>query len=306
MATSRGLGRGLDALFQDPMVEEKERIDVEGNHLTNIKVSSIEPGPFQPRRNFSQESIEELAQSIKSQGLLQPILVREKKEKNKFEIIAGERRYLASIKAGLTEIPAIVCNLSDEECLVVSLVENLQREDLNCIEEARALEKIKSVMNITQEELAKRIGKSRPHVTNTMRLLKLDKEILSALEDGTITPGHGRALLSITSKSDRLTVFNYILSKSSSVRDVEKIAEYWKKNSKLPQYCMMRQGNKKEGSKDDKIKKINEILKKSLPGKTQIKGNIASGQISIKYNSTEELKEILNVLNIDTKELLET
>ncbi len=189
MASPKGLGKGLDALFQEK-IQVNNTIQQDSNSsLKTIPLSMIRPGPFQPRKTFANESIDELANSIKNQGLLQPILVRHNDDENIYEIIAGERRYLACKKAGITEVPSIICNLSDDECMVVALVENLQREDLSVVEEARALEKIRSVLDLTQEELAKRVGKSRPHVANTLRLLQLEDEILDALQQGNITPG---------------------------------------------------------------------------------------------------------------------
>lgn len=297
MATPRGLGKGLDALLHDKIQLNSTSFPEKNNNLLSISIDSIEPGPFQPRKIFSDDSINELAQSIKSQGLLQPILVRKKTNQDKYEIIAGERRYIACKKAGLSKIPAIVCDLTDEECMVVSLVENLQREDLNVIEEARALDKIRTLLNLTQEELAKRVGKSRSHVANTMRLLQLEEEILQGIFEGKISAGHGRALLGISSKEDRIKVYEYILKKNASVRDVEKIANYWKKNGSLPKYCKL-DGPKKTLVKDGILKEITKVINSKLGLKATMRGTLTSGSVTIKYSSKEELISILKQLNI--------
>ncbi|GAB6162263.1 ParB/RepB/Spo0J family partition protein [Desulfothermus naphthae] len=297
MASPKGLGKGLDALFRDKIQINNNSLSDEPNKLRYIYIDDLEPSPFQPRSIFSEEAIEELAQSIKSQGLLQPILVRKKSNEEKYEIIAGERRYLACKRAGVREIPAIVCTLSDEECMVVSLVENLQREDLNVIEEARALDKIRSLLNLTQEELAKRVGKSRSHVANTMRLLQLEEEILQGIFEGKISAGHGRALLGISSKEDRIKVYEYILKKNASVRDVEKIANYWKKNGSLPKYCKL-DSPKRTLVKDSILKEITKVINSKLGLKATMRGTLTSGSVTIKYSSKEELISILKHLNI--------
>lgn len=297
MASPKGLGKGLDALFRDKIQINNNSLNDEPNKLRYIYIDDLEPSPFQPRSIFSEEAIEELAQSIKSQGLLQPILVRKKSNDEKYEIIAGERRYLACKRAGIREIPAIVSKLSDEECMVVSLVENLQREDLNVIEEARALDKIRTLLNLTQEELAKRVGKSRSHVANTMRLLQLEEEILQGIFEGKISAGHGRALLGISSKEDRIKVYEYILKKNASVRDVEKIANYWKKNGSLPKYCKL-DGPKRTLVKDGILKEITKVINSKLGLKATMRGTLTSGSVTIKYSSKEELISILKQLNI--------
>ena len=297
MASPKGLGKGLDALFRDKIQINNNSLGDEPNKLRYIYIDDLEPSPFQPRSIFSEEAIEELAQSIKSQGLLQPILVRKKSNEEKYEIIAGERRYLACKRAGIREIPAIVCTLSDEECMVVSLVENLQREDLNVIEEARALDKIRTLLNLTQEELAKRVGKSRSHVANTMRLLQLEEEILQGIFEGKISAGHGRALLGISSKEDRIKVYEYILKKNASVRDVEKIANYWKKNGSLPKYCKL-DSPKRTLVKDGILKEITKVINSKLGLKATMRGTLTSGSVTIKYSSKEELISILKQLNV--------
>jgi len=298
MATPRGLGKGLDALLHDKIQLNSSSSPENNNNLLSINIDSIEPGPFQPRKIFSEESINELAQSIKSQGLLQPILVRKKTNQDKYEIIAGERRYIACKKAGLSKIPAIVCDLTDEECMVVSLVENLQREDLNVIEEARALEKIRTLLGITQDELAKKVGKSRPHIANTLRLLQLEDKILQSIEDGVLTSGHGRALLGIGSSDDRMKVFEYAIKKGASVRDLEKIAKYWRKKGCLPSYCSGKRSGR--GSNKDKgpLNEITQLITKSVGLKTTIKGTLSSGTITIKYSSKQELIGLLKKLNV--------
>ncbi|WP_461833752.1 ParB/RepB/Spo0J family partition protein [Desulfothermus sp.] len=298
MASPRGLGKGLDALFQDKIQVNTKSSEEGSNNFITVDIDALEPSPFQPRKFFSEESIEELAQSIKGQGLLQPILVRKKPDEGKYEIIAGERRYLACKKAGIRAVPAIECNLTDDECMVVSLVENLQREDLNVVEEARALEKIRSVLGLTQDELANRVGKSRPHIANTLRLLQLEENILQSIENGELTAGHGRALLGIGSKEDRIKVYEYTLKKGASVRDLEKIANYWRKNRCLPRYCLTEKSSRQLTEDNDLLKKIANSIKGSLGIKTTMRGTLSAGTITIKYSSRQELIDFLKKLNL--------
>ena len=206
-----GLGRGLEALI--PSVPGKEK-------LMEISLDEVAPNPYQPRQTMNEDSLEELALSIKQHGLLQPIVVR-KVEKG-YEIIAGERRYRAAKKAGLQKIPALVKEVSDEELLEYALIENLQREDLNPIEAAYAIRKLMESFGLTQEEVADKIGKKRSTVANLLRLLKLPEDIQEMVSDGRLTMGHARALLSLDDPEEQRRVAKEILEHSLSVRDVER------------------------------------------------------------------------------------
>lgn len=301
MPKTRGLGKGLSALFQEK-IDTDTNSDSETPYL-EVDINCLSLNPNQPRKFFSQEGINELALSIKNQGLLQPILVRPLKDNDKtYEIVAGERRYRAAKLAGLTKVPVIITQLSDEETLVVALIENLQREDLNCIEEAEALKRIKELMGITQDELALRVGKSRPHISNLLRILNLEEEIKEGLKSGIITQGHGRALLTIENSEHRIIAYRYIAQNKLSVRDVERLAKYWTKNKTLPSYCLPKPTTRLQKSSTNTLKKIKTLIQSKIPINTTIRGSLESGSISLKYNSPEELKLILKAIGIDTLE----
>lgn len=300
MSKTRGLGKGLSALFQEKIDEDLKSENTTPYQEINIDLLKLNPN--QPRKSFSEESINELAISIKNQGLLQPIVVRpiqEDVDGKRYEIVAGERRYRAAKIAGLKRVPVIINELTDEDALVVSLIENLQREDLNCIEQAEALNRIKDLMGITQDELAARVGKSRPHVANLLRILNLEDEIKEALRQGHITQGHGRALLGITDSEHRLIAFRYICKKGLSVRDSEKIANYWNKNKTLPSYCFPKSDKKTKSGHDSFLDNIKKLIKNKIPLKASIRGTIESGSITFKYSSTDELKTLLGTLGIE-------
>ncbi len=296
MPSPRGLGKGLDALFQEKITRDVEKKDT---GYVEIDITQIEPNPDQPRKFFSEESIDELSKSIKSQGLLQPILVRPIKG-NRYQVVAGERRYTACKKVGFKKVPAIIVDLTDEEALIVALVENLHREDLNCVEEAKALKQIKESLALTQEELSTKVGKSRSHVANSLRLLNLEEEILDGMERGDISAGHGRALLGIDSSEHRIMAYHTILKKRLSVRDVEKIAEYWKRKKHLPSYCNVKGSKKRQ---DPSQKKIMDNIKSNFQNffgvSIGIRGSIESGSISIRYSSVSELKAIMKKIGLD-------
>ena len=220
------LGKGLDAIFGDNVDQVLEEInngerEVEGKRFT-LKISSIRPNPYQPRKNFDDESLKQLSSSIKERGIFQPILVR--KSLKGYELIAGERRLKASKMAGLKEIPAVVLDgVDDKDMMEVSLLENIQREDLNPIEEAQAYDQIIKKLDYTQDELAKRVSKSRAYITNTLRLLKLPKKVQDMLSNGKLSYGHGRALLSLEEEDKIIELANKIVKEDLTVRQVEKL-----------------------------------------------------------------------------------
>lgn len=226
----RGLGRGLDSLFRN----QPEPATVEDG-LQQLSLASIRPNAEQPRRTFDEHSLDELAESIRQQGLLQPILVRPLGDAaSSFEIIAGERRWRAAQLAGLSEIPAIVRELSDEEAMLVALVENLQREDLNPLEEAEGMHALRQKLGLSQEELAARLGKSRSGVANSLRLLQLDTPMREALRQNEISPGHARTLLALPQGEARDTLFAALHSKRLSVRDAEAAVLAYKERGVFP------------------------------------------------------------------------
>ena len=215
-AKQTGLGRGLDALFTD-----NARSDGEGSRLCTLRVAMIEPKTDQPRKTFDEEALAGLASSISAHGLLQPILVRPLPN-DRYQIVAGERRWRASKMAGLTEIPAIVIEQDDAEAAEISLIENIQRQDLNPLEEAMAYRALMDNFDLTQEQLSERVGKSRPAIANALRLLDLPEEVLVMLRDGAITAGHARTLLGCRDREALIKLAAQVAAGGISVRDLEK------------------------------------------------------------------------------------
>lgn len=224
-AKKSGLGRGLDALFADNSVEESSQTPVK------LKIMEIEPNREQPRKIFDEAALGELADSIAKHGVIQPLLVRPIKDGG-YQLVAGERRWRASRMAGLTEVPVVIKELNDSETVELAMVENLQREDLNPLEEALGYKYMMEKLSITQDEAAQKVGKSRPAVANALRLLKLPAELQTMVENKQLSPGHARALLSFESEAQMLEVAKIIVSKGLSVREIEKMAKNSKKEIK--------------------------------------------------------------------------
>lgn len=220
-----GLGRGLDALFADNSVEESSQNSVK------LKIMEIEPNREQPRKIFDESALSELAESIATHGVIQPLLVRPIKDGG-YQLVAGERRWRAARIAGLTEVPVVIKDLTDSETVELAMVENLQREDLNPLEEALGYKFMMEKLSITQDEAAQKVGKSRPAVANALRLLRLPDEIQAMVESKQLSPGHARALLSFESEAKMLEVAKLIISKGLSVREIEKMAQNSKKEIK--------------------------------------------------------------------------
>jgi len=291
---NRGLGMGLDALFKVNIQDEEKAPNLQNPEdniiagFVEIPIDKIIPNPNQPRKNFSEESLENLAVSIKNFGVIQPITVAKKNDI--YEIIAGERRYRAAIKVGLEKIPVIIKDLSQKEKMEISLVENIQRENLNPIEEGLAFLSLIETYNITQEELSGRLGKSRTAITNTIRLLNLDPQIQKWITEEKLTPGHARTILSIEEKNQHMLFANYIIQKNLSVREAEKIAKRWPIDM-LP---------KKEPPKirEIEIQKAEEKMSQKLQTKVNIIGSSLKGKIHIEYFKQEDLERILEILNI--------
>ncbi len=224
-AKKGGLGRGLDALFADNSIEE-----IASTSAVKLKIMDIEPNRDQPRKIFDEEALAELADSIAKHGVIQPLLVRPMPD-GSYQLVAGERRWRASRMAGLTEVPVVIKELSDDEAMALALIENLQREDLNAIEEAQGIKALMDTLSLTQDEAAERVGKSRPAVANALRLLKLPDSVIALVSDGKLSPGHARALLGFKDEQDIIETADLIIEKGLTVRDVEKLV---KKRNKEP------------------------------------------------------------------------
>ena len=224
-AKKGGLGRGLDALFADNSIEE-----IASTSAVKLKIMDIEPNRDQPRKIFDEDALAELADSIAKHGVIQPLLVRPMPD-GSYQLVAGERRWRASRMAGLTEVPVVIKELSDDEAMALALIENLQREDLNAIEEAQGIKALMDTLSLTQDEAAERVGKSRPAVANALRLLKLPDSVIALVSDGKLSPGHARALLGFKDEQDIIETADLIIEKELTVRDVEKLV---KKRNKEP------------------------------------------------------------------------
>ena len=275
----KGLGRGLSALFGDEQPKHKPQ---EIKQLSTVSISDLSRNPYQPRQNFSEEKLEELANSIRKNGIIQPIAVRENKSQSgKYEIVAGERRWLAAQRAGLHEIPVNVLDLTDVESLEVAIVENIQRDDLNPVEEAKGYKRLNEEFKYDHESIAKLMSKSRSHISNTLRLLTLPSDVIAMLEEGTLSSGQARPLIGISNAS---TIAEEIVSKNYSARKVE----YLIRN---------RKGSNKEKVVDANIIKAQERIEKILGLKVNIlnkKNN--SGKITIEYKDLDQFELISKLL----------
>ncbi len=294
----KGLGRGLDSLIPNTVgINEsknneggkEEKKEQEKTSEVLVKITMVEPNREQPRKNFDEDSLLELAESIKQFGLLQPILVQDRK--SYYEIIAGERRWRAAKMAGLKEVPVIIKDLTDQEIVEISLIENIQREDLNPIEEALAYKRLLTEFHLKQDEVAERVSKSRTAVTNSMRLLKLCEEVQQMIIDDMISTGHARALISIEDAEQQYTIAQKIFDEKLSVRDVEKLV----KNLNTPP-------KQKKTIQTDKALQIiyqdvEEKLKQALGTKVLIssKGE-GSGKLEIEFYSHDDLEKITDKL----------
>ena len=275
--------------------ESKESSASADDSIRTLRLSQIDPNRGQPRQNFEDEALEELADSIRQFGVLQPILVQ--KKGNRYEIIAGERRWRAARKAGLTEIPAIVREYTDQETLELSLIENIQREDLNPIEEAKAFRRLVEEFSLRQEDLAVRVSKSRTAITNSLRLLKLDERVQDMIVQGQISMGHARALIPVEIPEEQYLIAQQIAEKHLSVRDVEKLIKARLSGKKKKKDS----GKDKTAERDPALelayKEIEERLKQSLGTKTTIRhSGDGTGKLEIEFYSHEDLEKIVDML----------
>lgn len=281
-----GLGKGLDLLIPEEEGDEKK-------DSVLLRISEIEPNSHQPRKNFNEDSLKELADSIKAHGVIEPIIVRDKKDY--YEIVAGERRWRAARMAGLKEIPALIREYSDSEISEIALIENIQREDLTPLEEARAYKTLIDEYKLTQEELSSRISKSRAAIANSMRLLKLDEKVQAMLEEGSLTAGHARALLSLEEPEDQLKAAREVIGKNLSVRETEDLVKKWNTSSGKKE--------KKPSEKDLVYRDLEEKIEKSLGTKVKISNkDNGTGKIEINYYSDDELERIYEIISRGAKE----
>ncbi len=292
---SMGLGKGLGALIREPEwvdlgVEDKVEEGVSGGSggPTMIALRDIVENPYQPRTVFLEDKIAEMAESIRIHGIIQPILVRKKGKK--YELIAGERRFRGAIKAGLIEIPAIIKEMTDEAMMEIALIENLQREDLNPLEEAVAYEKLIDKLSYSTEEVADRVGKSRPHVANLLRLLRLPQSIQDKVAKRELTMGHARALLSLEDEKTMVKLAAEIIQKDMSVRQVEKKV----KDLKEGKPTIHREGPSAEYERA--LKALTEKLESVFATKIEIKDEDHKGTIAIHYYSPDDLERIVELI----------
>jgi ParB family transcriptional regulator, chromosome partitioning protein len=294
MAIKHGLGRGLSALIQDAPVQSVAGGKSEG--AVRVKVDRIHPSPLQPRRHFSREALEDLVRSIQERGVLQPPLVR--KRGDDYELIAGERRWRAAKEAGISEIPVVVMDVADHEALEIALIENLQREDLNPIEEAEGFQVLAEKFGLTQDEIALRVHKGRATVTNALRLLSLPEEVRRLVGDGNLSPGHAKVLLGIVIGPEQKLLAERASKEGWSVRELEKIVDRIKRGPR----------KRREAREDVPASHLAYLVNRLhqhfgtsvhiLPSKTLANGKKVKGTIQVDFYSNEDLDRILELLGL--------
>jgi ParB family transcriptional regulator, chromosome partitioning protein len=283
---AKGLGKGLDAFFSNMEVGKEETVQ-------EIKVKDLRPNPYQPRKHFEPDAIAELKASIVEHGILQPLVVR--KSIKGYEIVVGERRYRAAKEAGLGTVPAVVRELSEQQMMELAVLENLQREDLNPIEEGSAYQTLMEKLKLTQEEVAKRLGKSRPHVANHIRLLSLPPKIQQLISNGTISMGHGRALLGLRQKAKIPLLVEKTVEENLNVRQLEKLVQQVNEN-------VSRETKQPEKKKDHFIQERELQLREKFGTTVNIKRNKNKGKIEIEFFSQEDLDRLLDLLGPESME----
>ncbi len=279
----RGLGKGLSALISDEVVMEDSKTHKES--IRSIDIDLILPNENQPRKEFDKETLSELANSIELNGLIQPIIVR--KIKDKYEIIAGERRWRACKAVGLKEMPCILKDVTEDVAAKYALIENVQREDLSPIEEAVAYKKLMSDFNLTQDEVASQVGKSRSYIANTIRLLKLDKVIIDYIASGELTAGHGKVLLGIKEKNQQLATAKKIINNNLNVRETEDVVR-----GNVNPIKKSQDKRKKDSYSND----LEDSLMKALGTKVKLVQGNKKGKIEIEYYGNEDLERLIDIL----------
>ena len=285
----RALGRGLEELFNNEVldysaVEKKIVNETPKEEIVNIKLDELRSNPYQPRKVFDKEALQELSDSIKEHGVFQPIIV--KKSIKGYEIIAGERRVKASRMAGLTEIPAIIRDFNDQEMMEIALLENLQRENLNAIEEANAYKKLQETLSVTQEELAKRLGKSRSHITNMIGILSLPQNIQDEISKNNVSMGHARVLSKLSDPNQQQSLLNKIINDGISVRELESLTQ---------EPIIVKANPQKKKETNNEYLYLQEELSEKLGTKVVIKKN----KIEIKFVNNNDLNRLLECMNIE-------
>ncbi|GAE34418.1 ParB/RepB/Spo0J family partition protein [Halalkalibacter akibai] len=278
---AKGLGKGLQALFPEDKNNQQ-------NEVLDVAITELRPNPYQPRKTFSEEALIELSESIKTHGILQPIIAR--KSIKGFEIIAGERRLRAAKRANLKTVPVVVKELDDQKMMELALIENLQREDLNPIEEAIAYDKLMKHLSVTQEQLAERVGKSRPHIANHLRLLNLPEIVQQFISDGKLSMGHGRALLGLKDKQKLTVLVEKILKEKLSVREIEELINQL--NDRVS-----RETKRKKVILSPFLKERQDVLRTRLGTSVAIKPGKKKGKIEIEYFSEDDLERIVQLLD---------
>ena len=292
MAAKRGLGKGIDAMISGDDTKAKKVVKEVIKEVDTIDINKIEPNSNQPRKNFNEDKIHELAESIKQHGLIEPLIVQ-KGKKGFYTIIAGERRWRAAREAGVKEIPVVVKEYSDQQVMEIALIENIQREDLNAIEEAEAYERLIKDFNLKQDEVAERVSKSRVAITNSLRLLKLDPRVREMIIEDKIKSGHARALLSVTDPEEQYRLAVMIFDNSMSVRETEKMVKKYLADKDKP----TKEVKKKDTQTELIYKDYEEKLKTVIGTKVNInnKGK-GKGKIEIEYFSPDEFDRIVGMM----------
>lgn len=292
-----GLGKGISSLLDDYSYEFNKEgapvVDID-NKVVDIDISNIQPNPNQPRKNFDSDSLEELAASIKANGIIQPLIV-EKVADGKYSIIAGERRYRASKIAGLKTVPVILRTFNEIQRLEISLIENIQRESLNPIEEAKAYRYLLTEKELTQDELSQRVGKSRSAIANSVRILQLPTKMQDAVQSGVLSSGHARAILSVANPADQEILFTKILKDSLSVRQTERLASELNQGKRI----VIQNPNQEKPEKkvSPEISDIEERFLSVVGTRVTIKGKASKGKLEIPYSNSEELERLYQLFD---------
>ncbi|MCQ2010698.1 MAG: ParB/RepB/Spo0J family partition protein [Sporolactobacillus sp.] len=280
----KALGKGLDAFFPTAFNEELD------NAVEHVKLNELRPNPYQPRKKFDQQALDELASSIKEHGIIQPLVVR--KSIKGYDIVVGERRFRAAKQAQMTTVPVVVKELSDEAMMQIALIENLQRENLNPIEEAEAYRKLMDGLHLTQDELAKKLGKSRPHITNHLRLLQLDSAVAALIEQGKLSMGHGRALAGLKDKKQMAPVVDKVIKEQMNVRQLEALIQQL--NHHVPRETSKKKQWAMPAELKDRVYGLREKYGTAVKVKPSLKKG--KGKIELDYYSAEDLYRLIDIM----------